>query len=106
MSADLVVVELAGDSAALTQCAVKCVRGTLRVGDSLKTALDDTRVLDVDLEVVEIARYEGVLVHELEENFGALVHLAGNWPAPVGVGWSLRTAPSSGGLRNDLSLPA
>lgn len=95
MSAEMVVVELAERSSNSARCVVKCVRGTVSTGDFVRQARNDGRELQVDLEVVEISRYEGVLVQELEENFGALVQLVGLWPAEVDAGWSLRTEPAS-----------
>lgn len=91
MTAELLVEEVVKRSARRARCLAKCLNGPLRFGDVLAGASDGTRDVPVYLEVVMIERYPGVVVDELEPNFGALLEFRGRLPSSLQPGWRLRS---------------
>lgn len=68
----LMIVDVGDANGRLRECVVKCLEGTVRVGDWLCPS----RHPDTSCEVLEL-RYFSHLVDELECNFGGLALLAG-----------------------------
>jgi hypothetical protein len=89
---DVSVVETREPKGRLRECVVKCLEGSVRVGDLLCGAERSGPV--GPLEVVEL-RYYRHLVDELEENFSGLMLLSGSTVDDLKSGQTLTMCPEA-----------
>ncbi len=91
MTARLNVLGIGADRSQGREFGVFCEAGTLRVGEVLTAAADESGTeRTVGLEVREI-RFFDRLVSEVSETYSVNLVLAGDAVGEVGVGWTLAT---------------